>query len=97
MLYTIAELKNCTVAYISPKALVSYYKRLYINYKTKVSVTPDLSTGRTVRLVKLTNKVIVDFSTVPKDIRVPVMDDYPILSVGFKPAHFGDIVIAYGN
>ena len=97
MLYAISDLKSRTVAYISPKALVSYYKRLYINYKTKVSVTPDLSTGRTVRLVKLTNKVIVDFSTVPKDIRVPVMDDYPILSVGFKPAHFGDIVIAYGN
>ena len=97
MLYKIVDLNSRAVAFASPKALVSYHKKLYIHFNAKVSLSPETLTGRVVRFVKFDNRVIVDFSTVPTDIRVPVMDDYPILSVGFKPVHFGDILITYGN
>jgi len=97
MLYKIVDLSFKTVAFVSPKALVSYHKKLYIHFDAKASLAPDLLTGRTVRIVKLDSKALVDFSTIPKNIRVVVMDDYPILSVGFKPTLFGDIIIEYRN
>ena len=97
MLYRLADLPKYTVAYVSQDVFAFYEGDLYINSEEIVSLTCNLATKQTIRIITLVASVTVAICTLPAFLEVPVLDNWVIRQFNFRPVELEKSFIGYSN
>lgn len=97
MLTKIEDLPRFAVAYASASALILYRGNLYINFKTRVSFSPDPATSRTMRFTTLGSSIVVYDCTLPHELVVPILDNWEIAGMSLRPVEIEESLIGYSN